>query len=364
MNPYCNAQQDSGVPPGTVQSRGVNGSIDILKCAAAFTIVLLHTVYNTGELPSDIDSMPWLTRNFYDALSRWAVPVFFMISGFLLLDDSKKEPLGVFYSKRASRVMIPLIFWSLFYSVWTLLESHGTQDTRVSLMEAGRNILRGTPYYHLWFLYTLVGLYVFVPFIRKSVCALSSREVTILCVLFLACSTAMSVTSYLSAFKGGGAVVWMRFPKYLAYFVLGYQLPRLTRLMMVDRRVSAAMFCVGVLSTAAGCYLFSKYTNIWFGKYFYDNFSPTTILAALSIFIFFQQRGNSPAQSRIVPFLAPTMLGVYLIHPAILQVLKALWHYGAHQEWYALPSLAIVAYLLSVIITKTLQNTPVCRRLV
>lgn len=70
-----------------------------------------------------------------------------MISGFLLLDEGKEEPLGVFYSKRASRILIPLIFWSLSYSVWTIVESWGEQGIQSAFLEAGKNIIRVQPLY-------------------------------------------------------------------------------------------------------------------------------------------------------------------------------------------------------------------------
>src|SRR5437868_4695382 len=50
-----------------------------------------------------------------EAACRWAVPVFVMLSGALLLDPDRKETPKAFYRKRFWRVGIPLVFWSTFY---------------------------------------------------------------------------------------------------------------------------------------------------------------------------------------------------------------------------------------------------------
>lgn len=52
-----------------------------------------------------------------------AVPVFVMLSGALLL--GKDEPLGVFFKKRLTRVMIPFLVWSVIVYALTYVQSGG-----------------------------------------------------------------------------------------------------------------------------------------------------------------------------------------------------------------------------------------------
>jgi surface polysaccharide O-acyltransferase-like enzyme len=71
----------------------------------SFFVVMAHLNYTQvkGTYPVD----------FYYAFSRIAVPLFFLLSGYLLLQ--KEEPLGVFFKKRAWKVFLPFIAWSLIY---------------------------------------------------------------------------------------------------------------------------------------------------------------------------------------------------------------------------------------------------------
>ncbi|MBK9210985.1 MAG: acyltransferase family protein [Anaerolineales bacterium] len=59
---------------------------------------------------------PVLVSTYYFVISRAAVPLFFMVSGFLLL--KKEEPYSVFFRKRAVKVAVPFFIWSVIYLLW------------------------------------------------------------------------------------------------------------------------------------------------------------------------------------------------------------------------------------------------------
>ena len=84
-------------------------------------------------------------------LTKLCVPVFIMISGRFLI--GRHEPLRVFYTKRVRRIAIPLITWSILYSLYT--------NSPFVVYE----LITGTAYYHLWYVYMLAGLYAITPFI-------------------------------------------------------------------------------------------------------------------------------------------------------------------------------------------------------
>jgi surface polysaccharide O-acyltransferase-like enzyme len=57
----------------------------------------------------------WHVLNVWDAFSRWAVPIYIMLSGSLLLDPNRVESPSRFYHKRLMRIGVPLVFWSFFF---------------------------------------------------------------------------------------------------------------------------------------------------------------------------------------------------------------------------------------------------------
>ena len=96
-----------------------------------------------------------------------------MISGALLLDPERPQD-ARFYSRRVARICAPLLFWTLFYLLWrTALD--WIDDGRLDLSFWPRKLAHGEPYYHLWYLYMIVGLYLFAPLVR-ALAARSSRQ--------------------------------------------------------------------------------------------------------------------------------------------------------------------------------------------
>src|SRR5690349_17287048 len=90
--------------------------INNLRMIALFAVIILHT---TSPVLGQYHKVPmwiWLTGDFYNSLVRFAVPVFVMISGALLLN--KEYELSDFLKKRLSRVVIPFLFWSCIYIVY------------------------------------------------------------------------------------------------------------------------------------------------------------------------------------------------------------------------------------------------------
>jgi surface polysaccharide O-acyltransferase-like enzyme len=83
--------------------------LDALRVAACFLVVLLHSAskafYAFGPR--------WWRSNIWDSVAPVSIPLFFMISGATLL--TKTEPLSELVLKRLSRILPPLLFWSMFY---------------------------------------------------------------------------------------------------------------------------------------------------------------------------------------------------------------------------------------------------------
>ena len=137
------------------------------RIVAIFSVVCLH-IAAYAVLNAELGTANWWSGNFYDAATRWCVPVFVMVSGALLLEPRPQEGMKLFYRKRASRVLLPLLFWTTFYLGWTAFKQHWWTPDADPYPYLER-LLQGRPYFHLWFLYMIVFLYLFTPFLRRMV---------------------------------------------------------------------------------------------------------------------------------------------------------------------------------------------------
>ena len=110
-------------------------------------------------------NVDWVVANLYDSVSRWSVPVMVMISGLLLLDPQKEYPIKIFFKKRFNKILIPLVFWSIVYTIW----KYKTGIIAWQPLPAGlilKSFIDGTVFYHLWFVYMIIGLYISTPILR------------------------------------------------------------------------------------------------------------------------------------------------------------------------------------------------------
>ena len=148
-----------------------NIQFDILRIAAAFAVVCVHVSADVAVNPNDT-LLQWWMGNIGEVIGRWAVPVFVMVSGALLLGERKSFTPKEFYVRRAGRILVPLIFWTIVYLIFRRLRSH-TGGTALLT-----DTIKGVPYGHLWFLYMLMGLYAVTPLLRSFVAANSQATIT------------------------------------------------------------------------------------------------------------------------------------------------------------------------------------------
>lgn len=133
-------------------------AIDAMRVVSISAVVLVHTTTRVLEATHyDLVSYPWTL--FLNQVFRFAVPLFFLISGFVL-ELSAEHDLNyfTFLKKRFTKIFIPYVFWSLiyYYLIYT-----GNTDNLI------RVILTGNASYQLYFIPTLCIFYIMFPLLHK-----------------------------------------------------------------------------------------------------------------------------------------------------------------------------------------------------
>ena len=324
--------------------------LDAARWLAALAVVLLHSSTDALNLAESFGSTSWLAANVYDSASRWCVPVFVMISGALMLNDGRPTDLRQFYGRRVARIVVPLVFWSLFYLAWRNMLSW-LDEGRIDWQSNAIVLAKGTPYYHLWYLYMIVGLYLFTPFMRNLYARTSPRA-------RVACAgaillVAMLDTLYRQVTGADPGFFLTLFLPYLGYFVAGK--------LIVDGALRiprpALVLSVSVIVTAAGFYLLSSPGQLH--PYFYNYFSLN--VAAMSLAAF--QLIVDARKLQRLPALGRLTFGVYLVHPVFIDLATRLGWYksGTHDMW-AIPVLAAAVFGSSAALCWALQRTRATRR--
>ena len=143
-----------------------NPAIDLLRISAIIGVIFIHTTTKTLEASNyDLVKIPWTL--FLNQIFRFAVPLFFMISGFVL---ELNYPFYVNYftylKKRCVRILMPYIFWSAIYYFF-VYKRHTTNFFQT--------LLSGDASYQLYFIPTLLIFYVIFPLIHQYYYLLSKK---------------------------------------------------------------------------------------------------------------------------------------------------------------------------------------------
>jgi surface polysaccharide O-acyltransferase-like enzyme len=328
--------------------------INNLRFVALFAVIILHTTspvletYNKGPLNI------WLVGDFYNSLVRFAVPVFVMISGALLLH--RDYDLGDFLKKRLIRIVIPFLFWSLVYVGYEFYNEDLTYtgDT----WETIRQILHLLKYgssYHLWYVYMLIGLYLFVPIISKFVRNATRNEILYFLIVWFV--VMLLGQPYLARFMPqidvryfGGFVGYLVLGHYLAFKPLPNKLTGLWAALFV--------FCLALISV--GTYLLFKHYN-GISTLLYEPLSPSIALMASAVFMLGRTWiPKVPAiLIKIRDFAGKYNYGIYLSHALILSLLSDNdINYTLFNPLISIPCVALVCLSLSLLLVFIINKLP------
>jgi surface polysaccharide O-acyltransferase-like enzyme len=137
---------------------------NLLRVMAAVAVIAIHVVATYFDSLGTIPFNQWLTAVAINGASRWAVPVFILISGALMLSDRRPFDPRYYVQRRLGKVIVPFVVWSLFYAWLSGWSASGFDD------EIAWQTLLAIPqyeaYYHLGFFYYFIPLYLVIPFLQ------------------------------------------------------------------------------------------------------------------------------------------------------------------------------------------------------
>ena len=305
------------------------------RCVGAIAIVLLH-VLSTPMSDTPIEVLG-LTRSFVWCevqmiFTRWAVPVFFMITGALLLDPEKHVDWNKCF-RYAGRMLIVLATFGLGLNFLKAYPEQGGL-TLQTLATAVQYTLSNTGCRHLWYLYVLIGFYLLLPLYRAYVAQASKRDLEIIIALVFVLDLGVQTVNQ----------IWDLHIEYLItvsfsmlYFFLGYYAHRY---LTIDWKVVAA----GIASLVIGAGFTAWYV---FAEMRYEMwvFSPGYVIIvpwSLTVFLLMKQYLNGPLEPRgLVSRVAELSFGIYIFHPLAIQALYHVCGWGPN-------TLPVLVYELSV----------------
>lgn len=300
--------------------------LDFLRIIATVAVILLHTSASQWY-KTPVDSFNWQIFNIFDSIVRWCVPMFLMISGVFFLDISKNITRKDIYNKYIKRIVITLLFWGLLYGFVSLAVSSFVKNKPIvffDIIKIFAKIIIGPPWYHLWFLYLIIGIYMLTPLFRIFITGSKKEDIEYLLILFFLLGLLLpTINNVLVNLNPKIAINFsiLELTGYAGYFFAGYYFNKYD----ITKKCKNLVYLLGFLSIILTILITAKW-SLSTNKpqsFLYGYLLPTTMFETYAIFLFvkdiFKYVRYSARFEKIILYLSSCSFGIYLIHDFFIQ---------------------------------------------
>lgn len=314
--------------------------MDALRFVAILMVIACHCTdpFNASpESRANPDFNFW--GSVYGSMLRACVPLFVMMTGFLLLPV--RQEASVFYKKRIPRVFFPFLIWSVLFNLapWFIQWVGGSAalvtsffpyapDPSASLAVGLKDVamipinftVYATP---MWYIYALIGLYLYLPvfsaWVEKATDS-AKRWFLTAWVLSLFIPYLMEfVSRYLLGTCSWNAYgLFYYFAGFNGYLLLGHYLGKgNTWTIGKTALIAIPLFLVGYVITVIGFRDMTADPHVSEEgmELFFTYCSPNVMLMTTAIFLLVQKvRISSPSVCRMLSNLTKCGFGIYCVH--------------------------------------------------
>lgn len=280
-------------------------NISYLRICATICVIWLHTCSTLSENRQMffLTDLQYIFYNVAYQIMYWAVPVFFMITGALML--GKKTSYRQCFIKYVRRVIFALIIFGIPFSALKLL----MQTKRISfniLSESIKAVIENKGFGHLWYLYVLIGIYLVLPFLQNAVSKMALQQLRYLLISLYVVDFIFPIISIITNINIAFSIPF----SYPIFYVLnGYYLVKKNG--YIKRRKLIGYMLVIVCIIIVTNYI--EFYPIELSSYN----SPLIVILSMCIFELF--RTIKKESTKIIWKIDRMCFGVYLIHPFFIQ---------------------------------------------
>ena len=316
--------------------------LDVVRFIAMFTVVCCHCTdpfnFYPGTAPNIGEIKLW--GAIYGSVLRPCVPLFVMITGALLLPV--RGDASTFYKKRIPRVFYPFLIWSVLYNLFPWITGLLGLNPQIILdffPYAGEEVMQQSfsvsldytlriPFncsilaVHMWYIYLLIGLYLYLPVFSAWVEKASERAK----LMFLLAWGVTLLLPYYYQFVSNylwGTCSWNSFGMLYAfagfngYLLLGHYLKNLEWSLKKTLAIGIPMFAAGYAVTFLGfrhITALPEYTDEML-ELFFTYCSLNVVMMTIPVFMLAKKvKVNSERMKKALANLTVCGFGIYMIH--------------------------------------------------
>lgn len=354
--------------------------VDYIRVVACFLVMLVHASENfyaadASGLAGNVSLLAnesnrfWVA--FYDGFcGRISVPLFMIVSAFLLVPMKSGVTMGDFYKRRFKRIIPPMVIFMLLYTFLPLAWGGMSWEQSLSdlkMLPLNFPSMAG----HLWFMYPLISLYLIIPVVSPWLERASAKEELTFLGLFGISTFIPWIHRFISpeiwgeCFWNGFTMLWYC-SGYLGYLVMAHYI-RYHLDWSRKKKLIAGSLCL--LAGAA----FTGWSFWYMGtpgqtietpllEWSWEFCTPNVLLASFGAFLLFSciELKETP---KLVRKLSDMSFGMYLMHLFFLGPIARVLIGGSVAEplvpvYLAIPCIAILTFICCAVTTRILSLIP------
>lgn len=353
--------------------------VDWMRAAACFMVMIVHSTepfYLGGEGTLILTGTDAFWAAFFDSFSRACVPLFVVASAYLQFPVHYST--GVFFRKRAVRILVPFAIWTVVYAL-----AYGEPVKNFKELALNFNYAAG----HLWFVYMIVGLYLLMPLLSPWAEKVGRKELLFYLglysfTLFIPFIREAAIGRNAVCVFGSGGIpmqanyplwgeacwnefgVFYYFSGFIGYLLLGLYLKKFGPEMSRKKTLAVALPCFlvgfavcvggfvrrvmeysdGVFPTGGDC----SVAAVWETPWIYNTFS-VALMTIGWVLLFRRFNFNGRFYRHVILPVSKASYGMYLCHILALGLFAALYRgiFGIGNEG----SLGIMTTPVEIILT-------------
>lgn len=340
-----------------------NTGINLFKLFSMFMIALLHVLGMGGITGAAAGTSSYYPVYLMQNAAFCAVNCYALVSGYLMLGKKIKP-------SRITELWFEVFFYSVSISAIMMIVYRDLFSAR-NIVYAVTPIISN----QYWYMTSYFMMYLFVPMMNKFADAANKKVFTATIVVILVLTTgSLMIKQDGFRLNDGYSPIWL-----MIMYLVGAYMKKFNVGAKMKKWLALLLYVISSLCSFILCVFSKKLLKIMLGNdiSYLSYTSPFVVLSAIFLFIFFSKLKFGKKTEKLINYITPAALGVYLIHthPLVFNKLMKdiampLVNHGTAAMIFGSVAMALAVFIICIVIDllriqlfKLIRINALCKKL-
>ena len=337
--------------------------LEVIRILAIILVVFNHTDGYFSFFANTDNPFTYFVSLFFSVLCRINVPLFFMVTGALLIPQ--EEEIREVFKKRVFRIFAVIIIFSMLHYIANGLS--GKLTGKMSLTDFLITIMTGTVIESYWFLYSYLAVLIMIPFLRKMAKGMNGNEFRYLFILKMIFDIVFRILLIFADLGINLELFIIVDP--IFYVLFGYYMECIVPREKFERKYigKIVLLSLGVITACMAATVMDYKINGMYSQSCLGIFNPILVILIFYIVKAYCTQYKLPEKvKKAIIYLGSTVFGIYLIEQLVRRQLLPMYLYLCDHTFgiFACFCYVVTTIILSVFYVSILKKVPGINKLI